>query len=83
MRPYIHLVKEKQRSICDLEVNQSVKIKKLLTVGLNRKRLMELGFIVGEKVILLMKSPSGNPIAYFVKNTVIALRKSDASEILI
>ena len=51
------------------------------TNGSMRQRLQDLGFVPGTEVEALQKSPSGNPIAYHVRGTVIALRTEDASRI--
>ena len=83
IHPYLHMTERKTLSICDIKLNQSAKIKKLLTTGTKRKRLMDLGFTKDEKVKFLLKSPSGDPAAYLVRGAVIALRKSDAEKILI
>lgn len=48
-----------------------------------RQRLSELGFINGARVVCLQKSFIGDPVAYFVKGAVIALRNSDASYIIV
>ena len=46
-------------------------------------RLCELGFIPGNTVCALFRAPSGDPTAYRVCNTVVALRKSDAEKIVL
>ena len=46
-------------------------------------RLKELGFTSGTPVICLYRSFSGDPAAYYVKGTVIALRKNDAMRIFV
>ena len=46
-----------------------------------RRRLMELGLIAGTKVTCLHRSLSGDPTAYMIRGTVIALRKKDAAQI--
>ena len=46
-------------------------------------RLSEIGFTPGSEVKCLFDAPSGSPRAYLVKNTVIALRDTDASAILL
>ncbi len=43
------------------------------------RRLSELGFTEGACVCCLMRSPFGDPSAYRVRGTVIALRARDAS----
>ena len=51
--------------------------------GDNRRRLLDLGFVKGTKISIDLISPMKNPIAYLVKGTSIALRKDQASKILI
>lgn len=51
--------------------------------GDGRRRLLDLGFVKGAKISIDLKSPLGNPIAYLIKGTSIALRKDQASKILI
>jgi DtxR family Mn-dependent transcriptional regulator len=51
--------------------------------GENRRRLLDLGFVVGTDIKIDMNSPLGNPVAYEVKGTSIALRNDQASKILI
>ncbi len=48
-----------------------------------RRRMLDLGLVKGTQVTALQKSPSGDPVAYFIRGAVIALRKEDASKILI
>ena len=48
-----------------------------------RRRLMDLGMIAGTKVTCLGKSPAGDPAAYLIRGTVIALRKKDANAVCI
>lgn len=51
--------------------------------GENRQRLLDLGFIKNSKITIQSISPLGDPIAYNIHNTIIALRKDDAENILI
>lgn len=51
--------------------------------GENRRRLLDLGFVKGTSIGIDLKSPLKNPTAYSVKGTSIALRKDQASKILI
>ena len=46
-----------------------------------RRRMLDLGLIKGTKIIPIFKSPSGDPIAYEIRKTLIALRKEDSSMI--
>ena len=42
------------------------------------QRLSEMGFWPGKKIVLLVSAPFGDPLAFRIDNTVIALRKSEA-----
>ncbi len=43
-----------------------------------RQRLVSLGFVPGQSVTALLRSCFGDPTAYRIMDTVIALRRSDA-----
>ncbi len=58
-------------------------IKKLNVRNEIKKRLLELGFCENSKIKLLYKSPLGDPTAYLIKGSVIALRNDDAKNIII
>ncbi len=47
--------------------------------GAERRRLMDLGFVPGTDVEVEMISPTGDPAAYRVRGTVIALRREQAA----
>lgn len=51
--------------------------------GALRRRLLDLGFVRGSRVGVAMRSPLGNPVAYVVRGTAIALRHEQAQHILI
>jgi len=54
--------------------------------GLNaaeKRRMLGMGLAVGTMVEALYKSPSGDPTAYFIRGTVLALRLGDAKKIWI
>lgn len=51
--------------------------------GENRRRLLDLGFVKGATVGIDLLNPLGDPKAYLIKGTAIALRKEQASKILI
>lgn len=48
-----------------------------------RRRLLDLGFTEGARAECLFDSPQGDPRAYRVRGTVIALRNRDARGVLI
>lgn len=44
-----------------------------------KRRLLDLGFIPGATIKVLQRGPLGDPVAYQVSNTTIALRKEESS----
>ena len=49
--------------------------------GLERRRLMDLGVLPGTQIEAEMVSPSGDPTAYRIRGSSIALRKEQANQI--
>lgn len=47
------------------------------------RRILDMGIIGGAKITRLFSSPFGDPTAYEIKNTVIALRKTDSDKIFV
>ena len=47
-----------------------------------RRRLLDLGFVKGAEIMVLQKSPLGDPVAYRVSETTVALRNEQSSKIL-
>lgn len=69
--------------LCSLAIGEKGKVKTIMIDGLMRRRLLDLGLVNNTLVEVLHKSPFGDPIAYFIRGTVIALREEIASQILI
>ena len=64
-----------------LPINQKGIILELNCNPSIKKRLLDLGLIPNTKIIPIMKSIAGDPIAYEVRNIIIAIRKQDAEKI--
>ena len=46
-----------------------------------RQRLEDLGIVEGTQIKCLMKSPLGDPTAFLIRGSVIALRREDSKNI--
>ena len=57
-------------------------VAELLARGALHTRLLDLGFTCGSQVCCLFPSALGDPRAYLVRGTVIALRQADAKLVL-
>lgn len=51
--------------------------------GVQRRRLLDLGFVPGTSVTPELPSPGGDPVAYRVRGALVALRKAQAALILV
>ncbi|MEH7502659.1 FeoA family protein [Neobacillus drentensis] len=63
------------------EKGDLIKITSLNLDGVMRRRLLDLGFVAGALVEVMRKSPLGDPIAFRVSQTTIALRREESSKI--
>ena len=67
--------------LSDLKENQSATVlKNSISCNFGR-RLRDMGFVEGEKVICIRKALFSSPILFSVKGSRIALRKKDAEKI--
>ena len=67
----------------NLPIGSKGTVLNLLFEGASRRRMLDLGLVKGTKVEALQRSPAGDPIAYFIRGAVIALRNEDASKITV
>ncbi|MEE3955832.1 ferrous iron transport protein A [Peribacillus frigoritolerans] len=71
----------KKLTLYDGNKGDFIRINHLGIVGVMRRRLLDLGFVPGAVVEVLRKSPLGDPIAFRVSQTSIALRKEESQKI--
>ena len=76
---------EKIARLSSLKKNESARIIGLSKEcrGENRRRLLDLGFVRGATVSIDLLNPLGDPKAFLIKGTAIALRENQSSKILI
>lgn len=65
----------------ELPLNTCGKVFKINSNCKIYRRLLDLGIIKDTKIIPVLKSPSGDPRAYEVRGTLIALRTEDSQYI--
>ena len=66
-------------SLCDLPLNVSGTVQKLDCKGCFKRRFLDLGIVENTLITPVLKSPSGDPTAFEIRGTLIALRKEDAN----
>ena len=69
--------------LCEMRPGETAVIDRLLSHGSIRRRFLDLGLVENTPVKCLGRSPSGDPSAFLVRGTVIAIRNEDSRNILI
>lgn len=67
----------------DLPLGSKARVKILTSDSSVRRRMHDLGLISDTEIEALQKSPSGDPTAYQIRGTVIAIRSEEASKIFV
>ncbi len=67
--------------LTSLPVGSKAKVIELMVQGIKRRRLLDLGLIPGTIVEVKRRSPSGDPTAYLIRGTILALRKEETNNI--
>ena len=74
---------ERIDQLADLSPGSVCQIVSLELSGLLRRRILDLGIIPGTLIHCIRRGPSGDPTAYLVRETLVALRSEDAAQILV
>ena len=72
---------ERINALADLSPGSVCQIVSLELSGLLRRRILDLGIVPGTLIRCIRRGPSGDPTAYLVRETLIALRSEDAAQI--
>jgi ferrous iron transport protein A len=72
-----------KKRLSELKTGETCKVLRLLSEGGMRRRLLDLGICPGTQVRCVGKSPLGDPMAYLVRDTEVAIRRRDAVDIII
>ena len=66
-----------------LKCGERARVAQLASDGSIRRRLQDIGLVEGTPVECLQPSPFGDPVAFFIRGAVIALRSEDSSKVMI
>lgn len=69
--------------LSEIQPNESAIVKSIDSHSNIKRRLQDLGIISGSLITCTAKSPLGDPSAYKIRQTIIALRKNDAQHIIV
>lgn len=72
-----------QKSLLSLDIGKTYVLSHVDLQGALRQRILDLGFTEGAEIKCLFKAPSGSPLAFLIRGSVIALRKTDAEKIFV
>lgn len=70
-------------SLDKINLNEKYLIDEVLLDEHTKKRIYDLGLIENTIIEAVYKSPFGDPIAYLVRGTIIAIRNNDAKKIIV
>jgi len=68
-------------SLDKLQMNKDATIASLHCNPNIKRRLLDLGFVPNTKIKPILKSASGDPTAFEIRGTIIALRKEDTCDV--
>ncbi|MBQ7556066.1 ferrous iron transport protein A [bacterium] len=69
------------KTLSDIPVGKTVKVKKLLGEGPLKRRIMDMGILKGVEVTVLKVAPAGDPIELNLRGYDLSIRKSEAATI--
>lgn len=69
--------------LCDLAPGQWGRVTGLCAERSMRRRLLDLGVVPGAEVRCMGRSPAGDPTAYLICGAVIAIRCTDAADVML
>lgn len=70
-------------SLARLAIGKQAVVLEVRGAGGIRKRLLDLGLVPGTIVEPIRRSPAGDPTAFDIRGTVIALRQRDGDTVLV
>lgn len=73
----------KVENLSQLPLNKNGRIDKIECGERIKRRLLDMGLVKGTNIVPILVSPSGDPRAFLVRGTIIAIRKEDAKHIKI
>lgn len=65
-----------------LREGETARVERVNASGGMGRRLLDLGLTEGTWVTCVQKAPSGDPSAYAIRGAVVALRRTDADQVL-
>jgi ferrous iron transport protein A len=67
----------------ELPVGSLARVVEVKGGGQHQRRMLDMGLVPGAEVGVIRRAPLGDPIEYSVKETRVAMRKTDARRIMV
>ena len=67
-----------RKTLKDVSIGQTVKVKKLTGEGPVKRRIMDMGITKGVEIYVRKVAPLGDPVEVTVRGYELSLRKADA-----
>ncbi|MCR4403546.1 MAG: ferrous iron transport protein A [Firmicutes bacterium] len=74
-------MRENQLALSQAPLGTTCRVTSLSATGFCRRRLLDVGLVPGACVTPVRRSPAGDPTAYSVKGSLIALREREAGQV--
>jgi Fe2+ transport system protein FeoA len=76
-------VRLNEYDLSELKPGEQATVLRIEVEGVQRRRLMDLGLVPGTTVSADLVSPMGDPTAYRIRESLIALRKDQARLVIV
>ncbi len=70
-------------TLADLKPGQSGRITALATTGALRRRLMDMGLLPGQEILVEKVAPLGDPLEVQVRSYHLSLRRTEAQQVAV
>ncbi len=70
-------------TLADLNINESATVVALQSSDSMRRRLLDIGLTKNTVVTCVGQSPAGDPVAFNIRGSIIALRRSDCEKVIV
>ena len=67
----------------ECEIGKKYLIESLNCAGDIRRRLLDLGLVPSTEIMPALVAPFGDPVAYVVRGTLVAIREEDSKNIVV
>ena len=71
------------RTLREVKIGETVKVKKLTGEGAVKRRIMDMGITKGVEIYVRKVAPLGDPVEVTVRGYELSIRKADAEMVLV